>query len=755
MVPRPRFVISLGLAAALTAALAIVACEDTATDIGGAAPPSPCTSIVSCQTRGSGSTTPLAPGSTVRFAYVTNTTDNTLSMFLVDAASGRLTPIGYVPVGAAPVAVVTDPASKFLYVANRDDDSIAAFTVEERTGTLLEIPGAPFATGAAPSALAVDPAGQFLFVSDRDAQDVRVYSIDATTGALALTDTESTGRASTSLAVYKPGATVYLYVGNENAGGAASITAFSLDSTTGTLSPIPDALSNTVAVGQGSIVLARHPTAAFLYAVTSEFGNVAVFSIDGSGVLTMDNASTASVGNGGSAVALTPSGGYAYVTNAINGTITDYTVTGTGLFSPIASSTDLATGTGPASIAVDPLEERVYITNAGSNDVSTLSISSTSGVLSAASTTRAQRAPRSLALVTRGVAATAKAKFAYILNQGASTVSSYDVDATSGVLTTNGAQSLTAGLGTSRAMAVDPFARFVYVAHASNVISAYRINGTNGKLPSIATVTSGAKESVSISVDPTALAIEPSGRFVYAAGSTPAGATGWQVVVLTIDQTTGELTELSGSGLDTGTLPTSIVSDPTGRFLYVVDSTSDDVSMFTINTATGLLTSVGAALSVDDDPRNLAVDGSGRFAYLVSAGTSRIQGFAINAATGGLTSIMSPLATGTNPQAVAADPTGRFVYAANADANNITPYRIGSMGELTAGTVSTTTGSSPTTVTAEPGGRFVYATNQVSNSLATYSINQTTGNLTRVGSASIPSGTLTTPIAVGLTLLIE
>jgi 6-phosphogluconolactonase (cycloisomerase 2 family) len=96
------------------------------------------------------------------------------------------------------------------------------------------------------------------------------------------------------------------------------------------------------------------------------------------------------------------------------------------------------------------------------------------------------------------------------------------------------------------------------------------------------------------------------------------------------------------------------------------------------------------------------------------------------------------------------------VYAANANANNLTPYVIdASIGELTAGTVSTATGSSPTALAAEPGGKFVYVTNQVSNSLATYSINQTTGNLTRVSSASIPSGVFTTPVAIGLTRLIE
>ncbi len=690
-----------------------------------------------------------------------NAADNTLSMFLVDATTGRMTPIGYVLVGAAPVAVATDPASKYLYVANRDDDSISAFTVEERTGTLLEMPGSPYTTGDEPVALLVEPNGDFLYVANRAGESISVYTIKDTDGTLTSQPAASIpGRSPTSLAVN--GAGSFLFVGNSEIGGnPASVSSFSIDSVTGVLAPVDATL-----VGDGALSITLHPAGAFLYAVSDTAGEVAVLSVSGGDFLGVIP-STVTAGVGAVAITFTPAGDAAYVINgtdptpAPHPTIRQYSVTpGDGTLTEV-DSLDLVSGAILAGMKGDPLGERLYILDSGSSEVLVYDIDAATSALTAASTTRAQPSPQGLAFVTRGVAASAKAKYAFILNQGASTISSYDVDATSGVLAANGPQSLAGGLGTPRALAVDPFARFVYVAHASNEISAYRINGTDGSLPSIATVTSGVDPSVAVSVDPTALTVEPSGRYAYAAGST---ATGWQVVVLEIDQTTGALTEVAGSGLDTGTLPVSMTSDPTGRYLYVVNSTPATVSMFAIATETGLLTSVGTAVGVDADPRSLAVDGSGRFAYVVSAGTSRVQGFAINAATGELASLMSPLATGANPQAVATDPTGRFVYAANADANNITPYVIDieeaidpSMGELTAGTVSTTTGSSPTALTVEPGGKFVYVTNQVSQSLATYAISQNNGNLTRVttSGASIPSGTLTTPIAIGLTLFIE
>jgi 6-phosphogluconolactonase (cycloisomerase 2 family) len=289
---------------------------------------------------------------------------------------------------------------------------------------------------------------------------------------------------------------------------------------------------------------------------------VALLSVTGGSLAVLDP-SLVSVGAGGSGIAITPAGTSAYVIDRVDNTIQDYSVdVPTGALAVI-STPALDTGTAPAKVMVDPLGARAYVTNAASADVSVFSITAATGALTSASTTRSQRSPQGLALVTRGVAATAKARFAFILNQGASTISSYDVDAALGALSTNGAQLLAGGLSTPRAIAVDPLARFVYVAHTSNEISAYRINAADGSLPSVATVTPGLDPSVTISVDPTAITVEPSGRYAYAAGST---VLGWQVVVLAIDQTTGELIEVPGSGLDTGTLPVSMVTIPPDGF---------------------------------------------------------------------------------------------------------------------------------------------------------------------------------------------
>lgn len=53
-----------------------------------------------------------------RFAYAANASDNTVSVFSVDAGTGQLRHNGYVAAGTIPVSVTVDPLGKFAYVAN-------------------------------------------------------------------------------------------------------------------------------------------------------------------------------------------------------------------------------------------------------------------------------------------------------------------------------------------------------------------------------------------------------------------------------------------------------------------------------------------------------------------------------------------------------------------------------------------------------------------------------------------------------------
>jgi len=72
-----------------------------------------------------------------RFVYASNRGHNSIVIFGIDAASGRLKPVGWEPTqGLTPRYFGLDPAGANLYAANQESDTVVAFRVNERTGGL-------------------------------------------------------------------------------------------------------------------------------------------------------------------------------------------------------------------------------------------------------------------------------------------------------------------------------------------------------------------------------------------------------------------------------------------------------------------------------------------------------------------------------------------------------------------------------------------------------------------------------------------
>jgi hypothetical protein len=119
------------------------------------------------------------------------------------------------------------------------------------------------------------------------------------------------------------------------------------------------------------------------------------------------------------------------------------------------------------------------------------------------------------------------------------------------------------------------------------------------------------------------------------------------------------------------------------------------------------------------------------FAYAAKSSSNDISGYSIDAVTGVLTSIGSISAEGTSPVSIAVHPGGTFAYVANADSNTISAFAIDpATGFLTPGTVSTSglpiaAGAQPVSIAVDPAGKFAYVANFTSNDVSTYSINAT------------------------------
>src|SRR5271163_361173 len=114
-----------------------------------------------------------------RFAFVANTSDNTVSIFTVNASSGLLRDNGYVLVGTKPVAVTVTPNGEFLYVANSGSSNVSAFSVNLTNGTLTPVTGSPFTSKTGPCALATDPAGKFLYVANKTSGNISAFTINS------------------------------------------------------------------------------------------------------------------------------------------------------------------------------------------------------------------------------------------------------------------------------------------------------------------------------------------------------------------------------------------------------------------------------------------------------------------------------------------------------------------------------------------------------------------------------------------------
>jgi len=123
------------------------------------------------------------------YAYVTNASDNTMSVFFIDPESGQPKPIIDSPLrtGKQPTFISLDPAARYAYVVNTGDDTVSVYRYRSNVTPLIFETvdyGSPFATGKAPAAIQIDPTGRYAYVANAGANTVSAYRIHHLTGAL-------------------------------------------------------------------------------------------------------------------------------------------------------------------------------------------------------------------------------------------------------------------------------------------------------------------------------------------------------------------------------------------------------------------------------------------------------------------------------------------------------------------------------------------------------------------------------------------
>ena len=126
----------------------------------------------------------------------TTNANNKIAAFVIDANTGALTALpgspfvtGNAPQYMALVPITLVGGTEFLYTANTQDKTISAFVVDGNSGTLTPLSGSPYHGATSLGGLAVTPNGTasgnfFLYAADPQAKTVIAYTVDGTTGAL-------------------------------------------------------------------------------------------------------------------------------------------------------------------------------------------------------------------------------------------------------------------------------------------------------------------------------------------------------------------------------------------------------------------------------------------------------------------------------------------------------------------------------------------------------------------------------------------
>jgi 6-phosphogluconolactonase len=172
-------------------------------------------------------------------------------------------------------------------------EGIGALAVDNTTGALSVVPGSPFAADQAPFFVRVHPAGQFLYTENIDAtgsggitlQSLSTFSIDSSTGALTpAPGSPFTPPASATIAVlaFHPSGK-FLYAATGFAGNG--VMGWSVDSTTGGLIVLAGSPYQAGMLAFGTATF--DPSGKFLYVSAGAPAGILGFSVDASsGALT-------------------------------------------------------------------------------------------------------------------------------------------------------------------------------------------------------------------------------------------------------------------------------------------------------------------------------------------------------------------------------------------------------------------------------------------------------------------------------------
>jgi 6-phosphogluconolactonase len=328
------------------------------------------------QTEGSGASKFLG--------YVAFQDDNKISMFTLDRGTGKLEWQEHLKVDGGPAPLTVDPARKFLYVGHRATHELSSYRIDPHTGGLSLVGTIPLQ--GEPITIVTDRTGRFLLSVYFYQSTVGVHSV-SNDGVIAFPPVEWRHSYHGPHGIVADRSNRFVFVPHTaDRGGPNAIYQYKFDQKTGHLTPnVPPRVVLREYLGPRHVCL--HPTLDMLYSSDEQGSSTTAYAIDSSaGTLTpVQTISTLPAAykerNSTSEVLITPSGKFLYVANRGHNSIAGFIVDpSTG---KLTANGWVATEPGPRTFSLDPQGTFVVVSGQQSGKVATYRIDQQMGTLTA------------------------------------------------------------------------------------------------------------------------------------------------------------------------------------------------------------------------------------------------------------------------------------------------------------------------------------------------------------------------------------
>jgi 6-phosphogluconolactonase len=242
-------------------------------------------------------------------------------------------------------------------------------------------------------------------------------------------------------------------------------------------------------------------------------------------------------------------------------------------------------GDGPAHVSLDPSGKWAFVANYTGGTASVLPLAA-NGMLGAIADTKASGAMSHFA------GTNPSGTHVFVPALGDDIVAQYALDANTGKLTANGVANVPANAG-PRHLAFHPSEQWAYVMNETAItVTTFDFAKAAGTLSAKDTISALPGGQSTNGVSGAEIFVHPSGKYVY--GSTRVYNS---IAVFTVDGTTGKLTRTANVPTG-GNRPRSFGMDPEGTLLFAGNQDVDEVVGFHIDPSTGNLTSAGNVATV-------------------------------------------------------------------------------------------------------------------------------------------------------------